>query len=784
MAKSITRRDFLKQKGLAGGSLIFLPLGRLLANGFWEEHARVDEASKAPYWTISPGITVGEGVQCNYPGICLFDQRLYVALTQQQGDKESIQIFVFNEDLKQVDSKVAVSDFPINSRAAFGNDTQHIYLFWLRKSGVNGDIVFQDVNQSSDTSPQVLAPVSGNSGWIRTASSPEGDLMIVWQDGSQKPYQCRYTLLKDGKPGPIHTLTSECPVRHPDVIYGDDAFYIAAEHETKEFQSQIYLTRIQKNGRIDESIRISDHPAGNYHPSLALSQNGDLVVAYTSPRKGKQGWDMPRWVYLSLYDGRKVRHLDSLPGMDLTKDLTDQSLEYPKLAALDSGQLFLTGRPSQNFFVQVQSQKGFEKPYRLEQDGWGGRGLTVELAVSGHTVYTIRRDLREIILQKIEVHKPEGRLGKLKSYPPSGEIPVLKNSSYENYQDVYPKIMGKTVFFGDLHHHTAYSDGIGDPDEYYTRARNLFGDDFFCLTDHDHFVCRPMQPGDWQMMKDVADYYNVNDAFATFYGIEWTTGRYPNKGYGHRNIYAVDPAMPLIDHTREPWKTSKDLLKKIRTFDGIAVPHHTGWTGTDWENADDVSQPLCEIISNHGAYEFMGNRPIQHRGGKRGCFMQDGLAGGHKFGVIGSTDSHGLIWHHRAGYKRNCIRSGLAAVIAEHLNRESLFQAMKHRHTYATSGIKLFLRFECENNMQGDVMTSHRVPEFSVECISPDPILRIVLVKNNSDVYEYGGDGLRPNFTWTDPDPLPGQESWYYLRVTTVSGEMAWSSPIWITPLI
>lgn len=69
MAKSITRRDFLKHTGLAGGSLIFLPLGRLLANGFWEEHARVDEASKAPYWTISPGITVGEGVQCNYPVI-------------------------------------------------------------------------------------------------------------------------------------------------------------------------------------------------------------------------------------------------------------------------------------------------------------------------------------------------------------------------------------------------------------------------------------------------------------------------------------------------------------------------------------------------------------------------------------------------------------------------------------------------------------------------------------------------------------------------------------------
>ncbi|MCD6233862.1 MAG: CehA/McbA family metallohydrolase [Candidatus Marinimicrobia bacterium] len=784
MTKSITRRDFLKQTGLAGGGLIFLPLGRILANGFWEEHAWVDKAGKAPYWNMSPGVAVGEGVRANYPVIHLFDQRMYVALTEQHADKELIRIYVFDENLKQAGSRTALSDFPINSRPFLGSDGQHLYVFWLRKSGKNGEIVFQDINQISDTPPKILAKCSGNSGWIRTAASPDGDMMVVWQDGSQKPYQCRYSLFKDGKPGQMQTLKSDFPVRHPDVIFGGDAFYVAAEYGVKDFQSQIYLSRISKKGNPDETIRITDHPAGNYYPSLALLSTGDIALAYYSPRKGKQHWDMPRWVYLSLYNGRKVRHLETLPGMDLSKELTDQSLEYPRLAALDSGQLFLTGRPSQNFFIQVQGEKGFEKPCRLEQDGWGGRGLTVELAVSGNTVYTVRRDLRKVILQKIEVRHPEGRMSKLKSFPAADRIPALKNPSYENYRNVYPKIMGGTVFFGDLHHHTAYSDGIGDPDEYYTRARNLFGDDFFCLTDHDNFVGRPMQPGDWQMMKDVADYYNADDVFATFYGIEWTTGRYPNRGYGHRNIYSIHPDMPLIDHTREPWKSSKDLLREIQAFDGIAVPHHIGWTGTDWENADDVRQPLCEIISNHGAYEFMGNRPIQHRGGKKGCFMQDGLAGGHKFGLIGSTDSHGLIWHHRAGYKRNCIRSGLTAVIAEDLNRESLFQAMKRRHTYATSGIKLFLRFECENGMQGDVLSIMNVPEFSVECISPDPILRIVMVKNNSDVYEYGGDGLRSRFTWTDPNPVPGKESWYYLRITTLSGEMAWSSPIWITPLI
>jgi len=59
-----------------------------------------------------------------------------------------------------------------------------------------------------------------------------------------------------------------------------------------------------------------------------------------------------------------------------------------------------------------------------------------------------------------------------------------------------------------------------------------------------------------------------------------------------------------------------------------------------------VAQPLVEIISVHGAFEFMGNKPIPHRGGKKDCFVQDGLARGLRFGIVGGSDSHGLIWHH------------------------------------------------------------------------------------------------------------------------------------------
>ena len=784
MTKAVSRRKFLKQGMIAGGSLFLMPLGKLLANGFWEEHAGVKNAGDSSLWRLSQPVSVGHGVHVNYPAVTLFNNQVWVSVTEQNGEKEALRLYMFDDELNQKDDFTLSPDLQVNSQSVFCTAKDHLYVFWKRKAGNQCELVFQDITNFPDSSPGILAGLTGNSGWISTAADPEGRILVAWQDEIDKHYKCRYSMIINGVPNPVRIIPSHRHVLHPDTVWNRGKFYIAAEHYSPEDQSQIYITSILSDGTYDETIRITDHPAGSYHPSVTVISRKDLIIAYYSSRKGRQSWDMPRWIYMSLFDGRKVYNLQNLPGMDLCKEMTDQSLEYPKLTTLSSGQLFLTARPSQNFFIQLQGEEGFEKPYRLENEGWGGRGHFIKTAVTGNTVYIVRRDLRSVVLQKVLVREPEGRIKKIKKTPAVVSVPMLKNTSYEKYRDVYPKIMGQTVFFGDLHHHTAYSDGIGDPDEYFTRSRDLLGDDFFCLTDHDNFVGRPMQPGDWQMMKDVADYYNEDDLFATFYGIEWTTGRYPNSGYGHRNIYAINPAMPLIDHTREPWKTSRDLLREIRAFDGIAVPHHTGWTGTDWENADDISQPLCEIISNHGAFEFMGNRPVRHRGGIKGCFVQDGLVAGRKFGLIGSSDSHGLIWHHRAGYKRNCIRSGLTAIISEDLTRESLFHAMKKRHVYATSGIKLFLRFECENGIQGDVVEITNVPEFSIECISPDPVKRIVMVKNNVDVYEYGGDGHRSRFIWTDRNPIPGKESWYYLRIITQSGEIAWSSPLWITPMI
>jgi hypothetical protein len=45
------------------------------------------------------------------------------------------------------------------------------------------------------------------------------------------------------------------------------------------------------------------------------------------------------------------------------------------------------------------------------------------------------------------------------------------------------------------------------------------------------------------------------------------------------------------------------------------------------------------------------------------------------------------------------------------------------------------------------------------------------------------GLGVRSvDLTWTDPEPPADRTAFYYARVFLVDGEMAWSSPIWVTP--
>src|SRR5690606_26580151 len=88
--------------------------------------------------------------------------------------------------------------------------------------------------------------------------------------------------------------------------------------------------------------------------------------------------------------------------------------------------------------------------------------------------------------------------------------------------------------------------------------------------------------------------------------------------------------------------------------------------------------------------------------GMKGYFVQDALANGLRFGIIGGSDAHGLIWHHKMSRKRDAYRAGLAVLLAPECTRHALFDAMKKRRAYGTTGTKPRVEFRVNNHLMGE----------------------------------------------------------------------------------
>ncbi len=80
-------------------------------------------------------------------------------------------------------------------------------------------------------------------------------------------------------------------------------------------------------------------------------------------------------------------------------------------------------------------------------------------------------------------------------------------------------------------------------------------------------------------------------------------------------------------------------------------------------------------------------------------------------------------------------------------------------------------------------------PQITLHAIGTDRIRKVEIISNNEDVRCLEADNYEIDFEWVDRDfqaRLSKQTaensfvSYYYVRLTQVDGEMAWSSPIWL----
>ena len=593
--------------------------------------------------------------------------------------------------------------------------------------------------------------------------------------------------------------------RRPTAAISPDGSTLAVAYDVQEDPGtqNIHLTLLNAHtGELSRNMRVSSHPASDIAPSLAYSPKGDLLwISWhtnraIAPDNDRPTWDIPRSYMLRAL--RTGDHTWQAPTEFAATSRnneqgTIQGFEFPQVIVSPNSTVCITGRPSHSFCLQYYSNTGRSPMYRVPRDGWGGRGQhLVGVFDTEGNLWLTRRDLDCNILQKVEGFadvtgppslKPADEHRRYSEKPLQGIQPriVWPQPSHKHGQNDPSRF---NLYFGDIHGHSWQSDGMGDPNESYLRARDIFRDDFHVLTDHDNFVGKRLLNGEWQQQKDIADHYNAPEQFATLFGQEWTSPRINAKhGWGHFIVYSADPAIPLFDHKDERFRDLPQLISAARSHQAIMIPHHIGWTGVKWETWDDEVIPAVEICSVHGAFEYEGNTPITHRGGIAGSFVRDGLARGIRLGLAGGSDQHGLTWQHGVCWKRNVYRAGLTGVWAKQLTRESILDAFRARRTFATTGVKLCPRFYINGQALGASVETNESPQVKVDVsIPPDQgaLGRIELVRNGQVIHTYGGEGQRSRYSYTDSSCPFGGTSYYYLRITLKDNNMAWTSPIWV----
>lgn len=609
---------------------------------------------------------------------------------------------------------------------------------------------------------------------------PESDALelglIAWENTEEVPWPgkeriLRYPVASDG------SLGEAVSGKAHDAIQGIDEHLepTGAQHELQaraggalaciEVNDGIARLWLESEGRrhLVWAAQGSAAAPALCHVAGSQSPTGDAgwwVAWHHDVREDTGAADIIKWLSLRFVDaGGNVWVAGPLKGIERDSDGEEQGFEFPSLCLGPDGALALFGRGSHNFWRQDLNAHGWSERTSFSDGHWGSRGRRVAVAIlNDEQLITARRERRNIAVETAPL--PQGGAPAVKRIEVTDVAPTAKAAASDFIRPGEPNI-----YFGDIQQHSAHSDGCGSADEAYQRARWRYGDDFVALTDHESFLGKRTGPGEWRFLQETADRHNDPGSFATLLAYEWTGKMHP--GPGHKCVYLPHRGMPLV--SRDVLPEGKDLVQRIKELGGIASPHHIGWTGCDEAGHDPEGQPVWEICSCHGCYEHP-DHPLGMRGEHTDQLADAMLRKGHRFGFTASSDSHGLLWHHGESRKRDPYRTGLTAVLCDTLNRDAIFEALKRRRCYGTSGAKILLQATCDAAPMGSILKANG-GHIIARCRGTAPIVALEIIGPEGIVASAEGSGFEATLEAEVHAPYA------YVRARQEDGEMAWASP-------
>ena len=113
------------------------------------------------------------------------------------------------------------------------------------------------------------------------------------------------------------------------------------------------------------------------------------------------------------------------------------------------------------------------------------------------------------------------------------------------------------------------------------------------------------------------------------------------------------------------------------------------------------------------------------------------------------------------------------------LTRESVLDALKKRHTYASTD-NILADFVCGTHMMGDEFSVTDPPTLRVKLRGTSKFAKVTIIRDGNFVYSTSPNAQEVEFSWRDNQPQKDKTSYYYVRGEQDDGEIVWISPMWI----
>jgi len=339
----------------------------------------------------------------------------------------------------------------------------------------------------------------------------------------------------------------------------------------------------------------------------------------------------------------------------------------------------------------------------------------------------------------------------------------------------------RQLYWGDTHCHSRFSADsaannplIASPEDDYEYARNRSDLDFCMVTDH----IEDQSEEEWRETRAAASRCYEPGRFVTFSGFEATFQ--PSRKNGDKNVYFFNDDEDWVNQgrTEEMYENLKARRSRV-----MIIPHMHA--GANWALHDPELERVVEIYAHWGCGLSPDSDPplVPPRRARRPeMFVSHALEQGVKLGFIASADhSYGHpgddFWWRLSSYN-----GGLAAVYADELTREGIWDGLWERRCYATTRARILLEFDINGHPMGQELTQEPGERrISVSAHGTAAIECVEFVKNGRVFHTKEGEGmLDVALTLVDPD-AERDTDYYYVHVKQIDGEQAWSSPIWIT---